>query len=103
MPGMDRYVEKAHSLWAVAGRDASLARQWAIAGAGILIKSPIEQRQEMADGRLIRLLTQWQIESYPLHAILPSGRLVPVRVRTLVNFLASKFDSVAQELSKMVS
>jgi len=57
----------------------------------------------MADGRLIRLLTQWQIESYPLHAILPSGRLVPVRVRTLVNFLASKFDSVAQELSKMVS
>jgi DNA-binding transcriptional LysR family regulator len=83
--------------------DASLARQWAIAGAGILIKSPIEQRQEMADGRLVRLLTQWTLESYPLHAILPSGRFVPVRVRTLVNFLASKFDGVAQELSEMAS
>jgi DNA-binding transcriptional LysR family regulator len=82
--------------------DASLARQWAIAGAGILIKSPIEQRQEMADGRLIRLLPQWQLESYPVHAILPSGRFVPVRVRTLVNFLASKFETVAQELSKSI-
>ncbi|HVX90291.1 MAG TPA: LysR family transcriptional regulator [Candidatus Paceibacterota bacterium] len=83
--------------------DASLARQWALAGAGILIKSPIEQRQEMADGRLIRLLTQWEIESYPLHAILPSGRFVPVRVRKLVDFLVSKFDSVARELAKMMS
>jgi DNA-binding transcriptional LysR family regulator len=83
--------------------DASLARQWAVAGAGVLIKSPIELRQEMAEGRLVRLLSQWQIESYPLHAILPSGRFVPVRVRTLVSFLASRFESVADELSEMMS
>jgi DNA-binding transcriptional LysR family regulator len=82
--------------------DASLARQWAVAGAGILIKAPIEQREELADGRLVRLLTQWQIESYPLHAILPSGRFVPARVRTLVNFLAAKFDGIAQELSNLM-
>lgn len=81
--------------------DASLARQWAIAGAGILIKSPIEQRQEMADGRLVRLLREWQLESYPLHAILPSGRFVPARVRALVDFLASKFDGVAVEAREL--
>lgn len=83
--------------------DASLARQWAIAGAGILLKSPIEQRQEMADGRLIRLLPEWQIESYPLHAILPSGRFVPVRVRALVDFLASKFEGVSDEISRLMA
>jgi len=82
--------------------DASLARQWAIAGAGILLKSPIEQRQELADGRLVRLLPQWQLDSYPLHAILPSGRFVPVRVRMLVNFLADKFEVVSRELSDML-
>jgi len=83
--------------------DASVARQWAIAGAGILLKSPIEQRREMADGRLVRLLAQWQTESYPLHALLPSARFVPTRVRALVNFLASKFESVSDELSQMMS
>lgn len=83
--------------------DASLARQWAIAGAGILIKSPIEQRHEMADGRLVRLLAQWQIESYPLHAILPSGRFVPARVRTLVNFLVGKFDTLTDELARIMN
>jgi transcriptional regulator, LysR family len=83
--------------------DASLARQWAIAGAGILIKSPIEQRHEMTDGRLVRLLAQWQIESYPLHAILPSGRFVPARVRTLVNFLVGKFDTLTDELARIMN
>ncbi|WP_299452844.1 LysR family transcriptional regulator [uncultured Pigmentiphaga sp.] len=79
--------------------DASLARQWALAGAGILLKTPVEQRQEMADGRLVRLLAQWQIESYPLNALLPSGRFVPARVRALVEFLARKFEGVAAELA----
>lgn len=78
--------------------DASLARQWALAGAGILIKTPIEQRQEMADGRLVRLLADWQLDPYPLNAILPSGRFVPVRVRALVDFLVSRFESIASEI-----
>src|SRR5690606_32444398 len=64
--------------------DASLARQWALAGAGILLKSPIEQRQDMAEGRLVRLLADWQTERYPLNALLPSGRFIPARVRALV-------------------
>lgn len=79
--------------------DASLARQWALAGAGILLKSPVEQRQEMADGRLVRLLSDWRTESYPLHALLPSGRFVPARVRALVDFLADRFDGAAAELA----
>jgi DNA-binding transcriptional LysR family regulator len=79
--------------------DASLARQWALSGAGILLKSPIEQRAEMADGRLVRLLADWQTEVYPLHAILPSGRFVPNRVRALVDFLAGKFEQIERQTS----
>lgn len=80
--------------------DASLARQWAIAGAGILLKTPIEQREELADGRLVRLLTEWETESYPLHALLPSGRFVPARVRTFVDFLTTKFEAASAELAR---
>lgn len=83
--------------------DASLARQWAVAGAGILLKSPIEMRQEMADGRLIRLLSDWQLDRYPLNAILPSGRFIPVRVRTLVSFLAARFKRISDEVHGMLT
>ena len=79
--------------------DASLARQWALAGAGILLKSPIEQRHEMVSGKLVRLLADWRTEAYPLHALLPSGRFVPRRVKALVDFLAAKFGEVAAELA----
>jgi len=83
--------------------DASLARQWAVAGAGILLKTPIEMRQEMADGRLVRLLLEWRLDRYPLNAILPSGRFIPVRVRTLVNFLAARFKRISEEVHGLVA
>lgn len=74
--------------------DASLAREWAIAGAGIVLKSEIDQRRDLQSGALVPLLTDWQTEPYPLHALLPSGRFVPNRVRALVDFLALKFSAI---------
>jgi DNA-binding transcriptional LysR family regulator len=71
--------------------DASLARQWTLAGRGITLKSALDLRQDEASGALVRLLPDWDTEPYPLHALLPSGRFVPARVRALVDFLAAKF------------
>lgn len=71
--------------------DAALAREWAVAGRGITLKSALDVRQDEASGALVRLLPDWDTESYPLHALLPSGRFVPTRVRALVDFLALKF------------
>jgi DNA-binding transcriptional LysR family regulator len=79
--------------------DASLARVWAVSGAGIMLKGPIEQREELAQGTLVRLLRDWETEPYPLHALLPSSRFVPNRVRLLVDFLASKFERLVSDLS----
>lgn len=78
--------------------DASLAREWAVAGAGIVFKSAIDMSRELADGALIPLLTDWDTEPYPLHALMPSGRFVPARVRALVDFLALKFEALAGSL-----
>jgi DNA-binding transcriptional LysR family regulator len=71
--------------------DASLAREWALAGCGILLKTEIEQRRDIESGALVRLLADWQTEPYPLNALLPSGRFLPARVRALVDFLSDKF------------
>jgi len=75
--------------------DASLAREWAVAGAGILFKSPLEQTKHLASGALVRVMADWQAEPYPLHALLPSGRFVPNRVRVLVDFLAERISAAA--------
>ena len=75
--------------------DASLARQWALAGAGIVLKSGIDLRADLDRGALLPLLTNWDTEPYPLHALLPSGRFIPARVRALVDFLAQKFEDMA--------
>ncbi len=75
--------------------DASLAREWALAGFGVLLKSEIDQRRDLESGALVPLLEEWQTEPYPLHALLPSGRFVPNRVRALVDFLASRFAEVS--------
>jgi DNA-binding transcriptional LysR family regulator len=75
--------------------DASLAREWALVGAGILLKTPLEQRRDMDSGTLVRLLEDWQTEPYPLNALLPSGRFLPKRVRVMVDFLSAKFQSTA--------
>ena len=71
--------------------DASLARQWALAGRGVTFKSALDVREDEAAGTLVRLLPDWDTEPYPLHALLPSGRFVPARVRALVDFLAQRF------------
>ncbi|RZL89802.1 MAG: LysR family transcriptional regulator [Variovorax sp.] len=71
--------------------DASLARQWTLAGRGITLKSALDVQQDEASGALVRLLPDWDTEPYPLHALLPSGRFVPARVRALVDFLALRF------------
>jgi DNA-binding transcriptional LysR family regulator len=71
--------------------DASLARQWAVAGAGIIFMTEIEQSHDLQSGKLVRLLAEWETDPYPLHALLPSGRFVPNRVRALVDFIAGRF------------
>jgi DNA-binding transcriptional LysR family regulator len=72
--------------------DASLARDWAVAGAGIILKTPTEQRADLASGALVRVLEDWQTDVYPLNVVLPSARFIPNRVRTLIEFLALKFE-----------
>lgn len=71
--------------------DASLVSAWTLAGRGITLRSDIDLRADLDAGKLVRLLSDWDTEPYPLHALMPSARFVPQRVRALVDFLTARF------------
>lgn len=77
--------------------DGAIARDWALAGAGIVYKSALDLRAYLRDGRLVPVLPGWQGQRYVLHAVLPSNRFVPARVRALVDHLAACFEALAGE------
>jgi DNA-binding transcriptional LysR family regulator len=74
--------------------EVDIAYQWAVAGHGIVYKSELDVRQAIDSGLLVRLFPDFLGEPCPLHAVLPSGRFVPARVRALVEFLAERFRSL---------
>jgi len=73
--------------------DASLDREWAVAHAGIILMTDIEQKNDLMTGSLVPLLTEWETQPYSLHALLPSGRFVPNRVLAFVDFIADRFSA----------
>lgn len=60
----------------------SLLRQ----GAGISILDQHSAREELAAGRLVRVLADWQLPRGGIHAVYPPGRHVPPKVRAFIDF-----------------
>ncbi|MBV8466692.1 MAG: LysR family transcriptional regulator [Burkholderiales bacterium] len=81
--------------------DASLGREWAVAGAGVILKTDVDVRHDLQSGALVRLLPKWEADPYPLHLVLPSSRFIPNRVRQFVDFLVQRFAQLAQENERL--
>lgn len=70
--------------------DAEIVHRWALAGHGIICKSALDVHAHIQSGALVHLLQDWEGIAMPVHAVLPSGRFLPARVRAFVDFLAEK-------------
>lgn len=46
---------------------------------------------EFESGRLVRLLAAWEPEAQPIHAVYPTRRYLPHKVRAMIDFLAAEF------------
>ncbi|MCV2419340.1 LysR family transcriptional regulator [Paucibacter sp. DJ2R-2] len=68
--------------------DAAIAHQWALQGFGVIYKSALDVRLSLGSGALVDLFPDWQGDDLPLHALMPSQRFLPQRVRALVDHLA---------------
>lgn len=79
--------------------DGALARQWAIDGHGIVLKSIWDVSDDLAAGRLSLVMPEWQSAEAPVHALYPRSRYLPPRVRALLEFLLERFEKASQSLT----
>lgn len=82
---------------ALSATDGSMVRQWALQGEGIAYKSRLDVLPDLQAGRLVPLLTDWSTEDSPLNAVLLSQKMVPLRVRRLLDFLVERFGALSSE------
>jgi len=66
----------------------------AVEGRGITRVFSYQVADELADGRLVRLLAEHEPPPIPVQLVIPSARLTPPRVRAFLDFAAG-------ELSKL--
>ncbi|WP_310331230.1 LysR substrate-binding domain-containing protein [Roseateles asaccharophilus] len=76
--------------------DGGLVREWAVAGLGIAYKSRLDVADDLAAGRLVALLPDWQGEPAPLHWMaIGRHRLTPA-LRRLAVELRRRCDALAR-------
>jgi len=69
--------------------DATLAvREAVFQGAGLSVLPDFVIADDLATGRLIHVLPQWQLPSGGIHAVFPAARFRPAKVRAFVDLLA---------------
>jgi DNA-binding transcriptional LysR family regulator len=82
--------------------DGAVAREWALRGYGIAIKSMWDVQADLrADGLKI-LLPEWRYPDAPLHALYHRNRFMAPRVRVLLDFLSERFAQVSDELESLL-
>jgi DNA-binding transcriptional LysR family regulator len=73
--------------------DSSSLATAAVAGLGITVCARWLLADELADGRLVHVLPEWQFEhSGNIHLVRPSARYTPVKTRVFVDWLIGQFN-----------
>ena len=70
--------------------DGWALRTAALEGAGVVQLPAFILGHDVREGRLVRILPDWQGRPVPLHAVYPDNRLIAARVKAFVAFLAAK-------------
>lgn len=95
--GPDWTLESAEGSVAVRVRAALLAnsltvvREAAIAGLGVARLPLFACWEDLAAGRLRRVLEAWSVAERPVHAVYPTSRHLTPKVRAFLDFLAARF------------
>lgn len=76
-----------------------VARQWAVDGHGIALKSRLDVAADLAAGRLVQVLPQLQSPPYPLQLVLARGTHLSARMRVLGDFLQGRLAGAAGGVS----
>lgn len=75
----------------VISNNGDLLRHCAIAGMGIVIRPSFALGDDLAAGRLVRLLRDHQLGQLSVIMVYPSRRLLSAKVRSFVDFMSANF------------
>jgi DNA-binding transcriptional LysR family regulator len=78
--------------------DGALAREWAVAGHGIAMKSIWDIGSDLHEGKLTILMPDWRSPDVPVHALYQRSRYMAPRVRALLDFLVERFGKATGDL-----
>jgi LysR family transcriptional regulator, transcriptional activator for dmlA len=71
--------------------DGAVLHQWALSGEGISWEALWDVSDDLASGRLVHLLPEYQSSPMELYAIFAPGKPVPPRIRLFVDHIAQAF------------
>lgn len=71
--------------------DPTINHQLALAGTGVALLAQSVVRADVEEGRLVRLLPEWEPEPVELHALYPSQLNSSPKVRVFLQFLRERF------------
>lgn len=66
-------------------------QDWCLAGAGVMLKSRVDVDQDLASGRLERVLSDWGAGNMPIVALFPSRTNLPRKTRVFLDALLNRF------------
>jgi DNA-binding transcriptional LysR family regulator len=75
--------------------DPTINHQLALAGAGVALLAQSVVREDVDQGRLVRVLPDWEPEPVELHALYPSRLDSSPKVRVFLQFLRERFGTEA--------
>jgi DNA-binding transcriptional LysR family regulator len=76
----------------LATNSSEVLRQTVLAGIGIALRSTWDVGPELASGRLVRVLPDYQASrNVAVHAVYPSRRFLPAKVRLFIDYLADLY------------
>lgn len=96
--GAKRRTETVKTRGNLTTNDGEIAVRWALDGHGILMRAEWDIARELAAGRLVQVLPQWDTPEADLHAVVPQRLHLTTRVRAFVEFLAEAFTAAPKRV-----
>lgn len=75
--------------------NARIAKDWAQNGLGIALcpSFVLQKYRDGENGKLVRLLPDYTMKTFPLCAVYLNGKVIPKKVRTLIDFAVKDFEN----------
>ncbi|GKQ55358.1 LysR family transcriptional regulator [Bradyrhizobium sp. Ce-3] len=70
--------------------NGEVAHDWAVDGAGLIMKSWVDVAPDLASGRLVQVLPDWRSDPAPVCALFAQGRQMPTRVRLFLDAISKR-------------